>query len=75
MDWRARLNVGWGWEVYSGPEQSEKDVPIERQLGVGCRSPSRVRRVPTRGRDSSNNGRLVTWGGGGGGCVTNGIYP
>lgn len=46
---RASLNVGLGREVYSGPEQSEKNVPMERQLAAGCQSLSRGRRVPTQG--------------------------
>lgn len=50
-----------GREVYGGPEQSEKDVPIEKQLGAGCPSPSRVNRVLTRGRGISNNERLVIY--------------
>ena len=47
-------------ELYSGPEQNKKDVPIERQFGAGCLSPSGVQKVPTWRRDSRNTGTYVT---------------
>ena len=47
-------------ELYSGPEQNMKDVPIERQFGAGCLSPSGVQKVPTWRRDSRNTGTYVT---------------